>query len=316
MGHPSYASCWVRGGSRGVRQTTPLGLRLNGAPVHLLWTDRVRRIGDDRLSAGEGLRFSKNVWVADEIAAASFNMACAVYALGSAILERHSMQIVVASIILNFVFLLGLGAAVPHAFAQVNPRESVSSDDISVAEGLQLPTYGHVWALDTWKGLHELIRLKPPDTLGDDTGLSFKLHKVVEFKGEAAVVRVHDTAPLFFVRGVSGNESGRSDLVAVRLNIGGQKREVSKEAMAQLKQKGKNDAAPCPDVLSFKQERIGTTDWYRLTLQQSLSPGEYALIPLASSSGFAEGEIFDFAIDPEAPENANPLRSEQYRDPQ
>ena len=28
---------------------------------------------------------------------------------------------------------------------------------------------------------------------------------------------------------------------------------------------------------------------------------------------FSDGEVFDFAIDPDAPENANPLRSEQYR---
>jgi hypothetical protein len=58
---------------------------------------------------------------------------------------------------------------------------------------------------------------------------------------------------------------------------------------------------------------VGTTDWYRLSPRQVLSPGEYALVPLPSSPGFAEGEIFDFAIDPQAPENSDPLRSEQYR---
>ncbi len=58
---------------------------------------------------------------------------------------------------------------------------------------------------------------------------------------------------------------------------------------------------------------MGTTDWYRLSPKQALAAGEYALIPLPSSPGFADGEIFDFAIDPAAPENADPLRSEQYR---
>jgi hypothetical protein len=33
--------------------------------------------------------------------------------------------------------------------SQVPPRESVSSDDISVADGLQLPTYGHGYGLRT-----------------------------------------------------------------------------------------------------------------------------------------------------------------------
>jgi hypothetical protein len=210
------------------------------------------------------------------------------------------------------VLILGSSVLVP-SHAQVAPRESVSSDDISVAEGLQLPTYGHVWALDTWKGLRELVRLKPPDTTADDQGFSLKLRHSIEFKGEAAKVRVHDPAPQFFLRGVSGGDEGRSDMVVVRVSLEGQRREVTKDAMTQLKQAGKHSDAQYPDVIGIKQQRVGTTDWYRLTPRQALAPGEYALIPLPSSPGFADGEVFDFAIDPQAPENSDPLRSEQYR---
>ncbi|MDX6456869.1 MAG: hypothetical protein QOH35_3201 [Acidobacteriaceae bacterium] len=196
--------------------------------------------------------------------------------------------------------------------AQVTPRESVSSDDISVAEGLQLPTYGHVWALDTWKGVRELVRLRPPATT-DDAGFSLKLRRTIEFKGEAAAVRVHDAAPQFFLRGVSGSDNGRSDLVVVRLNVDGERREVTKDAMTQLKQQGKHADGQFPDIISIQQQRVGTTDWYRLSPKQALAAGEYALVPLPASPGFADGEVFDFAIDPAAPENADPLRSEQYR---
>jgi hypothetical protein len=197
--------------------------------------------------------------------------------------------------------------------AQVTPRESVSSDDISVADGLQLPTYGHVWALDTWKGIRELVRLRPPDATADDSGFSLKLRRTIEFKGEAAHVRVHDKAPQFFLRGVSGSDNGRSDLVVVRLNVEGERRTVTKETMGQLKQQEKHGDSQFPDVIGIKQQRFGTTDWYRLTPREVLTPGEYALVPLPASPGFAEGEIFDFAMDPDAPENADPLRSEQYR---
>src|SRR5271155_1972064 len=117
--------------------------------------------------------------------------------------------------------IVGCGAlALSHA--QLSSQGSVSSDDISVAEGLQLPTYGHIWALDTWKGLRELVRLRPPDASGDEPGFSLKLRHNIEFKGEAAAVRVHDASPLFFVRGVSGSDNGRSDLAVVRLSIEGQ----------------------------------------------------------------------------------------------
>jgi hypothetical protein len=216
------------------------------------------------------------------------------------------------SLALCLALPLGCGTlAVSHA--QSSSQQSVSSDDISVAEGLQLPTYGHIWALDTWKGVRELVRLKPPDTTAEDSGFSLKLRRTIEFKGEAAQVRVHDAAPQFFLRGVSGSDNGRSDLVVVRLSIEGERRTVTKDAMAQLKQQEKHADAQYPDVIGIKQQRVGTTDWYRLSPRQVLTPGEYALVPLPSSPGFAEGEIFDFAIDPEAPENSDPLRSEQYR---
>jgi hypothetical protein len=83
--------------------------------------------------------------------------------------------------------------------------------------------------------------------------------------------------------------------------------------MAQLKQQAKHADGQYPDIISIKQQRVGTTDWYRLSPKQALAVGEYALVPLPSSPGFADGEVFDFAIDPTAPENADPLRSEQYR---
>src|ERR1700677_1285003 len=112
---------------------------------------------------------------------------------------------------LSLALILGY-CSLAQSQAQVSAQPSVSSDDISVAEGLQLPTYGHVWALDTWKGIRELIRLRPPDTTADDSGFSLKLKRTIEFKGEAAAVRVPDLAPQFFLRGVSGSDNTRPDL--------------------------------------------------------------------------------------------------------
>src|SRR3984885_14633861 len=128
------------------------------------------------------------------------------------------------------IFLLAFSLALPlgngalaHGQAQASSQPSVSSDDISVAEGLQLPTYGHIWALDTWKGIRELVRLKPPDAMTDEPGFSLRPRHNIGFKGEAASVRVHDAAPEFFLRGVSGSDDSRSDLVVVRLTIEGER---------------------------------------------------------------------------------------------
>ena len=82
------------------------------------------------------------------------------------------------SLALSLALPLGCGT-LAHSYAQASSQQSVSSDDISVAEGLQLPTYGHIWALDTWKGLRELVRLKPPDASADDSGFSLKLRRTI-----------------------------------------------------------------------------------------------------------------------------------------
>ena len=211
----------------------------------------------------------------------------------------------------SIVILAGV-SFVPH-WRPACAQQSVSSDDISVADGLQLPTYGHVWALDTWKGTAELVRLKPPGGMEDQPGIPLKLHHSVEFKGETAAVRMHETRPTFFLRGVSG-DPGRSDLTVVHLDVDGEHRSVTKEAQTQIKQQAKHADGRYPELIGLTQQRVGQTDWYRLSLPQALVPGEYALIPLPGSQGFAEGEIFDFAVDPAAPENSDPLRSEQYRD--
>ena len=92
-----------------------------------------------------------------------------------------------ASRILSLGLILGYGALALSP-TPVLSQQSVSSDDISVAEGLQLPTYGHVWVLDTWKGVRELVRLRPPDPTAEDSGFSLKLHHSIEFKREAAQI--------------------------------------------------------------------------------------------------------------------------------
>ena len=212
--------------------------------------------------------------------------------------------------IITLALVLG-GGIFTLSHAQTSSQAGVSSDDISVADGLQLPTYGHIWALDTWQGMRELVRLRPPDST-DDQGFPLK-RRSIEFKGEAALVRVHDAAPVFFLRGVSGSDNGRSDLVIVHLSVEGQRRTAAKDTAAGLKQFAKRADAQFPGVVAITQQRVGATDWYRLSPREVLPAGEYALVPLPSSPGFADGEIFDFAIDPKAPENTDPLRSEQYR---
>ena len=185
---------------------------------------------------------------------------------------------------LPLALILGCSALV-LSHAQVTPRESVSSDDISVAEGLQLPTYGHVWALDTWKGVRELVRLKPPDTTADDSGFSLKMRRTIEFKGEAALVRVHDAAPLFFLRGVSGSDNGRSDLVVVRLNVETQRRDGNKRRHGTAQAAGQTWGRP-----------VSGCDRH-----QAATGGNDGLVPAVSKRKFSRRANMRLSLYPPAP---------------
>ena len=64
---------------------------------------------------------------------------------------------------LALIFPALANSALAQDQAQMPSPDSVSSDDISIADGLQLPAYGHIWALDSWKGVKELVQLRRPE---------------------------------------------------------------------------------------------------------------------------------------------------------
>jgi hypothetical protein len=208
---------------------------------------------------------------------------------------------------------LALGSlALVSSHAQ-NSAESSSSDDISVADGLQLPLYGRIWGLDTWKGVRELVQLQTAET-GGQAAWPLKLHRPFEIQGEAAKVRMHDTLPEIFLRRPARQAiSVSSPFVIVRLTATGQNRQITKAAADDLMQERKGNDPRSEDLIELNQWPVGTTNWYRLSPKHPLSPDEYAIVPLPGSLGTSPGDVYDFAIDPEAPENLKPLRSERDR---
>jgi hypothetical protein len=201
------------------------------------------------------------------------------------------------------------------SIGQIPAPDTVSSDDISVADGLQLPVFGHVWIMDTWKNVKELVQLHRPDDAASDHGFTVRVRHIIELRGEAAAIRIHDRTPQIFIRGVSGDDNGesRSDFALIRVNVIGDRREAAKQAVEEISAKGREKGIHSPEVIELTQRRIGSTDWYRLTAQKALEPGEYFMVPWAGTTSAALDEIYDFAFDPEAPENIQAVRSEEDR---
>jgi hypothetical protein len=208
------------------------------------------------------------------------------------------------------VALMMICPAILFGQAQVPCADVGSSDDLLVAEGLQLPIYGHAWALDKWKGIPELVQLHHSQTAAGRSLSLLPRHAIV-LQGEAASVRIHTDPPQIFIRGVSGNDE-RSEYVLVRLNAISQRREADKGAADAIAATGKSKGKKLQsaDVIELTQQRVAVTDWYKLSPLKPLDEGEYALVPLPNTPAAALGDLYDFAIDLHAPENRQPLRSE------
>lgn len=227
-------------------------------------------------------------------------------------------QILLCAILLISPLLAGSAQDAPSSGAAAADPSAVSSDDIRVADGLQLPSYGHAWMLDTWQGIQELVELHPATP--SDRAINIKFHRTVELPGGQAAVRSHVGAPPIFIRepaaiyeSRSGGGLDRSQFAIVPLQASHHRRKASSAVLDSVAAIAKGKPASS-EVVELKQESIGNTGWYRLTPEQTLAPGEYALVPLPGSPAAALDEVYGFAVDPPAPENSGALRSERDRD--
>jgi hypothetical protein len=196
----------------------------------------------------------------------------------------------------------------------------VESSQTEVAPGLALPSAGHVWALDTFAGQPQLVPLKytmveANNHLASNTVKAslapflYKPKATWEIQGPAALVRLHDATPAIFFVTVYGSEDAADPTAAakwgnfalVRLRVSDGKRVVSTTAFTQYTAKAKRSEEQVEAVI----QKVGNRGWYKILPQQPLLPGEYAFVRLPKQATMLGANIFDFAIDPEAPQNAN-----------
>ncbi|QNI34379.1 hypothetical protein H7849_11065 [Alloacidobacterium dinghuense] len=183
-----------------------------------------------------------------------------------------------------------------------------------------MPSVGHVWATDNFDGVRQLVQLKyVPTDIDRHAGSNvlkanmapfiYKPKESVEIQGAAASVRLHEPNLSIYIRGyaissedaaVSSETSTQMDLAMVRVESKKDRRIVSTIAFTQITGK----AARNSQALVIKTEKVGGTDWQKITASEPLAPGEYALMCLPRGQNLFPTRVFDFAIDPKAPANS------------
>jgi hypothetical protein len=206
--------------------------------------------------------------------------------------------------------------------APISP-EAVSPAAPLVAPGLHLPVTGLVWALDTVAGKSELVHLKYTVVNVDSHKASnilkaqaapfiYKPKMTIELNGAAAAVRLHEASPVLFVRDLLAGEqneaesdasSAEFELTLIRLKTKGDRRIAATIAFTQFTA----NASRSTDVIEVTKERLPRTNWYRLRPKEPLPAGEYGLMCLPQKQDLFGSQVYDFAIDPTAPENKDAI---------
>ncbi|HEY1732788.1 MAG TPA: hypothetical protein VGG15_13615 [Terriglobales bacterium] len=228
----------------------------------------------------------------------------------------------------------------PELLKEEAERASLTPE---VAKDLRLPQRDSILVLDTFRGTPELVPLAQTDSdLNRDTGHNIlravinplsSPHEVAQLKGEASYVQLHIASPIFYVRigdntlpptgseplvvdthgassviktdPASGSASDR--YVIVRADVRTGVRDIASFRIGLL-----GSGQPQEDVVETTSEVLPGGHWMKLTTQQPLDFGEYALMEVISDK-VVNLSVWDFGVHPVAPENRDIIKPEAQR---
>lgn len=228
----------------------------------------------------------------------------------------------------------------PELLKEEADRASLTPE---VAKDLRLPQQNSVLVLDTFHGAAELVPLSQNDSdLNSKTGHNIlravinplsSPHQVAQLKGERSYVQLHVASPVFYIRigddtdaptggspltvdthGASsaiktdpaiGSSSNR--YVIVRADVRTGVRDIASIRIGLL-----GGGQPQEDVVETTSQVLPGGHWMKLTPQQPLDFGEYALMEVLSNK-VINLSVWDFGVHPVAPENRDVIKPEPKR---
>ena len=215
-------------------------------------------------------------------------------------------------------------------------RDEQKARQPEVAKGLELPDEDAVFVLDTFEGTPELVELAPVDltinaknrhglgTLNPLAGAKASL----ELEGAHAKVHLHVNDPAIYL---SLNAQDNAEKVlshALTVETGGAKEAVNRKHGAHSPSSGfaivrvderkavrivgavhvspTGSVTQDENVIPAKVEVLPGKHWLKLTPEQPLAIGEYALVEILSASDINQS-VWDFRVDPTLGDNPGSL---------
>ncbi len=189
------------------------------------------------------------------------------------------------------------------------------------APGLSIPSGSLPYALDHFEGKPELVPVhhssvtvnnhKGANVAGSLAGSVFYKPKMtVEVAGAHARTILHDGAPSFYIHvgedpdGGGDSASSESPVFAIVLATPDKDRRIFAQVrFTQLTGNAKRNDG----IVDSTTERL-PGGWLKITPKAPLPSGEYALNPIPKSQNAFSTVVFDFSIDPSAPNAADAVK--------
>ncbi|HET6218063.1 MAG TPA: hypothetical protein VFE27_13650 [Acidobacteriaceae bacterium] len=226
--------------------------------------------------------------------------------------------------------------AVPEAAAIDQEEQHARARTPDVSPGLRLPDQDGIWALDTFHDQPELVALAQNSaSVNRETSHNVLratlnplggIQQNVQIQGAESRVKLHVNDPAFYVSivGVDDNEAV-SSAVTVDTHGGGSAKNSfnssnSQYAIVRVRSNFKKDyrvvsgikigmagkVTQSEDVIPTVAQTLPGNRWIRLTAQQPLTIGDYALMEMLGP-GEVNLSVWDFRIDPQGPDNKNAI---------
>jgi hypothetical protein len=228
--------------------------------------------------------------------------------------------------------------AIPEAAEIDKEEQRARARTPDVSPGLRLPDQDGVWALDTFHDQPELVALTQ-NSGGVNRETSHNvlrsalnplggMQQSVQIPGAESKVKLHVNDPALYVSitGADDNEADTSALTVDTHGAGSAKDKNSPSsansqyAIVRVRSNFKKDyrvvsgikigvagkVTQTEDVIPTVLQVMPGNRWMKLTPQQPLTIGDYALMELLGP-GEVNLSVWDFRIDPQGPDNKNAL---------
>ena len=233
----------------------------------------------------------------------------------------------------------GQRTALDPELAKEEADRAALTPELSTNPGmtLRLPAQESMLALDTFRGLPELVPLQQQQTdLNRETGHNIirkalnpaaSAHQILVLKGETADVQLHVADPVLYVRldedqpaggdaltvdthGASSANAnqprGEAEYAIVRVDVRQDARVLASFSTADLGIRHQ------PDVIETTTTDLSGGHWAKIVPREPLLFGEYCLVEVLGDNQLNLG-AWDFGVHPTAPENRDAIKETAKR---